>query len=624
MFATRDEALAGLDRYQYEPLETATSIRLLELLPGFTESRIKCGLRNVNLEDCRTYRALSYVWGTGFVSVGCVDNDNSDIGCVAISHNLRDLLQHIRSDTDSVFLWADAICINQHNDAERGHQVKQMRNIYATAKEVMVWLGREDGETELALETIAEIGKHCIQLSLQEVKAITTMGQLAELLNVASLPSLGEEPARVAARLFTRPWFERVWVIQEVNAGPEVLVNIGHQTIPWNLIGITAHWLREARWASSATGEGTEVMRNAVSMWQGRFNSQESAAFLLDESRDYGATDPRDKVYALLGFPSMQKEVPMLPVYDGKTTADVYKELVPVHIRATGKVTMLCYVEHPPNVEDRFGAKDEDVETWPDLPSWAPNWSEQTYFPLSSLDSIGTYRKTLDHTQTQVEVSDDGGLSLRGRVIGTVAAVARYVRWKHIHETPHIENPDAIADFWQTMQDLSAPMGDVHLRLSLAQAMTAGIDAEYQAVASQAVRHQRDFVKFMSDTLDDHKIDRPLNDPTDDCQSKLSSLLQDTPVSSGNGSRYLQACYLTTPHRRLFCNEKGIAGLGHSQILPGDTIVAFFGSNMPFILRPREKGYRLVGECYLYGMMDGAAFQGTGSSGTVIRTFELH
>ena len=38
-------------------------------------------------------------------------------------------------------LWADAACINQSDDQERGHQVKQMGSIYATATKVLIWLG---------------------------------------------------------------------------------------------------------------------------------------------------------------------------------------------------------------------------------------------------------------------------------------------------------------------------------------------------------------------------------------------------------------------------------------------------------------------------------------------------
>jgi hypothetical protein len=45
-------------------------------------------------------------------------------------------------------VWADAICIDQTNNSERGHQVNIMGEIYRTARNVVVYLGKSTERTE--------------------------------------------------------------------------------------------------------------------------------------------------------------------------------------------------------------------------------------------------------------------------------------------------------------------------------------------------------------------------------------------------------------------------------------------------------------------------------------------
>lgn len=49
-------------------------------------------------------------------------------------------------------LWIDAICIDQDNQKERGHQLGQMQNIYENAEEVIVWFGDRKNLTDMAMD----------------------------------------------------------------------------------------------------------------------------------------------------------------------------------------------------------------------------------------------------------------------------------------------------------------------------------------------------------------------------------------------------------------------------------------------------------------------------------------
>ncbi|KAH8649757.1 heterokaryon incompatibility [Tricladium varicosporioides] len=60
-----------------------------------------------------------------------------------VTSNLQLALRHIRDCDSEVLIWIDAICINQKNLDERIHQILQMRDIYAGAKEVLAWIGQQ-------------------------------------------------------------------------------------------------------------------------------------------------------------------------------------------------------------------------------------------------------------------------------------------------------------------------------------------------------------------------------------------------------------------------------------------------------------------------------------------------
>jgi Heterokaryon incompatibility protein (HET) len=103
--------------YCYESLPSQTSFRVLELLPGGEDSKIGYKLHFADWNKPPKYEAISYAWGdTGLrISTIC---DGKTLG---ITTNLHDGLRHLRRTKTSRLLWADAVCINQKDNKERGH-----------------------------------------------------------------------------------------------------------------------------------------------------------------------------------------------------------------------------------------------------------------------------------------------------------------------------------------------------------------------------------------------------------------------------------------------------------------------------------------------------------------------
>ncbi|KAI4606049.1 hypothetical protein J4E83_010316 [Alternaria metachromatica] len=119
------------DKTIYEPIPAGEFIRVLKLQPGDTDQDIKCSLEIVNIEQSKgSYEAISYVWGD--------PNNTVNVQCngqrVPITVSLADALRTFRHASEPRVLWADALCINQEDKSEKGHQVKRMGEVYANAK----------------------------------------------------------------------------------------------------------------------------------------------------------------------------------------------------------------------------------------------------------------------------------------------------------------------------------------------------------------------------------------------------------------------------------------------------------------------------------------------------------
>jgi len=133
--------MAATDRdsniYQYTPLPSEKFIRLLELYPGQKNDSINFTLHQVEFTNTPSFENISYAWGdpANKTNVLC------DGKFITVTRNLEDALLRLRLRDKSRILWADAICINQKDDVEKGVQVGIMQKIYSHATRICVWLG---------------------------------------------------------------------------------------------------------------------------------------------------------------------------------------------------------------------------------------------------------------------------------------------------------------------------------------------------------------------------------------------------------------------------------------------------------------------------------------------------
>lgn len=133
--------------YQHEPLKSASSIRVVDLLPSPARNLpIICRIRQISLQDesiSTPFEALSYVWGS---------DRNQSISVhgakLLVTASCVEALRHLRYRFKKRTLWVDAICIDQGDGEEsmreRNQQVALMGEVYRRAMQVIIWLGCGD------------------------------------------------------------------------------------------------------------------------------------------------------------------------------------------------------------------------------------------------------------------------------------------------------------------------------------------------------------------------------------------------------------------------------------------------------------------------------------------------
>lgn len=277
-----------MESYAYKPLDLSSdAIRVLRLIhaPLF-DNEIQCELIETYLGDV-PYEALSYTWG----SMAKPLKITVDASELHVTENLYTALRYLRLPYEDRLLWVDAICINQDSDEERGHQVGQMRLVYKMAEGVLIWLGTSDVHIDRFFKAMNE----------PRLKGVMTVGSKAESIkiNPGFRAEFRHEFQGTFSKLMARPWFRRVWILQEVAAGRKAIIMCGRSSVSTRIFAfvpsIIGFRIQEHFQAVLDIMPGQS---RQLSWWGERQDLQT----LLLKFAASEATDERDKIYALLGI----------------------------------------------------------------------------------------------------------------------------------------------------------------------------------------------------------------------------------------------------------------------------------------------------------------------------------
>jgi hypothetical protein len=205
----------------YRILKKEDSIRLLILEPGVSSDPIRCRIVNVRLSSKPRYEAISYTWGENDTPRTVTVNNNP----FEITENLYQALRHFRLPKNSRTLWADAICINQHDTLERSQQVAIMKKLYEHATATLISLGPALPNEQLPFP----VSVHSDQLVFDLMEMVRNNLEnedesleerrywlAKEIIIDESIPQVSQKDKQNSIlNLLSREWFQRIWVVSD-------------------------------------------------------------------------------------------------------------------------------------------------------------------------------------------------------------------------------------------------------------------------------------------------------------------------------------------------------------------------------------------------------------------------
>lgn len=261
--------------YQRGELEL-NSIRLVEIQSAVDdEDPVICSLSEVTYGSKPKFEALSYMWGAEKAKDVITVNNHP----FEVRRNLLDALLFLRRQVASGKarqpFWIDAICIKQSDVEERNRQVRIMDQIYFRARTVVVWLG--SGYTEFQKELVGEVKPDG--------------GKEREGNSPQSENSIQQKMVRL---LRTDPYWDRLWILQEIGRALKLRVCFGEKS---------SSWQNFMQYIAMHNSDGnTGPLRLDRLLRQEKYNDSHTLKRLLEEHREAKCSEPRDKVYGLVGL----------------------------------------------------------------------------------------------------------------------------------------------------------------------------------------------------------------------------------------------------------------------------------------------------------------------------------
>lgn len=587
-------------RFRYEPLNTEKhEIRVLKFIYN-SEHNMLCGtLKHVSLADLFDYFALSYTWG----GQEATEKIFLDGKALSITPNLASALRSTMIaglGLNSKVIWVDAICINQEDIEERSQQVRRIPGIYGRA-ETIIWLGAEDKGSLEAVDLLQELG--CRNYSLDD--------------NVQRA-RLGSRLATVQ-QLLQRPWWNRLWIIQEYVLSGDPVILCGERSISFSdLIAaidrlynlIADKQLREESHSVNLLLKSRAVSRIMSldylnRMWRNNCSMAGPVDFLsvLSQSRSAFASDDKDKVYGVLGLAIDATKIIPHPDYN-HTTEQLYTRLVKSHISYHRKIDIICHADNSRSQKT--------------LPSWVPDWSDDLCPPsLTGFlwdDSLRIFRQTDFHAGGSrkfdippIFTDNDENMTVRGFHIGIIDAVSDDING---HSSP-------------MKPQLSSHTGVYKSNQAILSAIVASLSARTEGLPDHARRAFKDNVEPSSqdgEAFNNALLDAEQPLPSWYQRNKQFSIFgrpleawicsrpdkEDLGIKSTNVPQDFQtSCEKTMAGRQLFTTENGYVGIARASVKLGDFVCVLPGCSVPVILRRNNWHFNFFGDCYVHGIMQG-------------------
>jgi hypothetical protein len=297
---------------------------------------------------------------------------------------------------------------------------------------------------------------------------------------------------------------------------------------------------------------------------------------LLKLSHPFKATDPRDKVYSLLGLAVDRDELGLEVDYTC-TTEELYITVASTLFATHGNLDLLY---------DNLGEKSLL------LPSWVPDWSTWRYGTLGTTVSTGYWAS--GYTQPQIRVANPGNkLEVTGCFVGKVVrlgdGIARYY-WS-CDEPSASERNAWLQKQENLIQQMKLYTGSSSISEALWRTLIGNITF-YEEVAGNEYKAYFD------------------------AHIKLGGEI--SALEKNMAREFIDSARRRSRYRRIAVIEGGYLGSIPDIAEVGDWVCIFHGGRHFFVVRENGLGFTYIGHAYVHGLMNGEFLQKNSYSKTTI------
>jgi hypothetical protein len=640
------------------------------------DDELLCSLTSIDLSEntCPAYEAISYAWSQSnlqtdsrvrFANATATPAENGGWihlrpvfanESLTVTGNVETILRRLRrqEDHEQAFrtIWIDQICINQQTIAsgsvdeelanslsskEKDGQIAKMAEIYARATRVIIWLGDEVQGEDMpkAFECIKRLA-NMKQWLWQDPFTAKFPGpnMSAEPWNLEQdhedfVPL--EEWKALRHMLNSRIWFRRAWILQEaVMAHTSTVLCGADLEISWDIVELACQVIYSMDiYKGPYLGpedDPTFAISNVHSICalraavHGRSDPLGLRIIerLLMDTRPLEATNPQDIIYSKMGLASNSRPLPT--PHTEASVREVYIRMATYWLFDwKANIDMLNEVQ--------VSRRDHE------LPSWVPDWSiprvaivfaaarYEGGFDATDHD-MGTFRQHIAVVLPEIppdHMTIPKGIAMKLKVRGIALMAVMMV------------------------QPVNGTRGNI-LVPNLEFYPTTG--QSYPQVCGQILKSnsQQEWVRRPPQTRQFWAYKREFESRPKRTDGKLDfQILRDTNTRPEEDDLRIGGFFepaSSTTARNLFISECGFMGLVPAFTVAdkianeenmaenskrkytfsegaasGDLIALLFGARTPFVLRKLESGnWRLLGECYVHGLMFGEAVRGMDES----------
>lgn len=587
--------------------QTKKEIRILDVCQDIGDNdRVICHFAQVSLLSAPVleYEALSWHWGDA------LEEKEIELSgrLFPIRRNAEEVLRRVCVDHGHRFVWLDAVCINQQDKEERNYQISIMADIYSKAARTVVWLGDDEYWLPSAIKSIYLI----LEQIRQETDGLETAvdhlygghdGSNTAFQRISSSQPLPPCDWNAISRFFSAPWFSRLWTVQEVELAESVLFYRGEYRLAAEGLWLVGKWLTHRVYQRQQYDHASAF---GITRFWWMFAIPETACQLLPMFTMFQVTNPYDKIYALIGLIERSNSPEFVatfirPDYD-KPLHSVYTAAARMFIhsrvehRESGLGQLLSFI-------GRLNPQGENDTPVPSLPSWVPSFNFN--FDLNNLEQ----RAFIEPRSGEV------GDGLSAVIANSCDPESPVLRLQGLHVDTVNTN---ISSKFESLRSGRTSAGALAV---LYCSVWAGMMRQLPDNASLKTKYALTLVEGST-------IPGAFSDLDPQGEADVTSrfqLLVDEITSKGSDSFLrrsqtesyeaddalpdrikwiLSAISLRANGRALFVTKKGYIGMGPQCIKQNDAVSILFGGFSPFALRREGDRWSLLGDIYLYDLMD--------------------